>query len=83
MDTDKKHLQDQFLKTTNTMLFVALLLMVACFFTWSENVTITRSIKVVGRMGVMISSILIYNRIIRFGAVDSLSFKNVFSPLFY
>lgn len=65
------------------MLFVALLLMVACFFTWSENVTITRSIKVVGRMGVMISSILIYNRIIRFGAVDSLSFKNVFSPLFY
>lgn len=83
METSRKHIQDQFLETTNTMLFVALLLMVACFFTWSENVAITRAIKVVGRMGVMISSILIYKRIIKFGAVDSLTYKNVFSPLFY
>jgi exopolysaccharide production protein ExoQ len=72
-----------FLKTTNTMLFIALLLMVACFFTWSENVAITRVIKVVGRMGVMISSILIYKRIINYGAVNSLSYKNIFSPLLY
>lgn len=65
------------------MLFIALLLMVACFFTWSENVAITRGIKVVGRMGVMISSILIYKRIINYGAVNSLTYKNVFSPLLY
>lgn len=65
------------------MLFVALLLMVACFFTWSENVLITRGIKVVGRMGVMLSSILIYKRIIKYGAANTLTYKNIFSPLLY
>ncbi len=34
-------------------------------------------------MGVMISSILIYRRIIHYGAANSLSYKNVFSPLLY
>lgn len=57
--------------------------MVACFFTWSENVAITRGIKVVGRMGVMISSILIYQKIINYGSVNSLAYKNIFSPILY
>lgn len=57
--------------------------MVACFFTWSENVTITRAIKVVGRMGVMISSIVVYYRIISYGSVNSLVYKNIFSPILY
>lgn len=75
--------QEKFLQRTNTFLFIALLLMVACFFTWSENVTITRAIKVVGRMGVMFSSYRIYKRILNYGAVDSLRLKNVWSPLLY
>lgn len=79
--SDNNH--QAFLITTNRMLFIALLLMVACFFTWSENVAITRAIKVVGRMGVMISSILIYKRIIKYGAVNALQYTNVFSPLLY
>lgn len=57
--------------------------MVACFFTWSENVAITRAIKVVGRMGVMLSSIFVYRKIIKYGAADSLKFKNIFSPGLY
>ncbi len=73
----------QFLKVTNTLLFISLLLMVACFFTWSENVVITRIIKVVGRMGVMMSAILIYRRVVKYGAVNSISFTNIFSPLLY
>lgn len=72
-----------FLKKTNRYLFIILLLMVACFFTWSENVMITRAIKVVGRMGVMLSSIFLYQNIIRYGAVNTMSYKNIFSPLFY
>ena len=67
----------------NNQLFIILLLMVACFFTWSENVNITRAIKVVGRMGVMISSILIYFKIIRYGSINSLEYKNIFSPILY
>ncbi|THV62209.1 O-antigen ligase family protein [Chryseobacterium candidae] len=77
------HKHQHFLKKTNNQLFIILLLMVACFFTWSENVAITRGIKVVGRMGVMISSILIYQKIINYGSVNSLAYKNIFSPILY
>ncbi|SHE47164.1 O-antigen ligase family protein [Chryseobacterium takakiae] len=73
----------RFLKKINNQLFIILLLMVACFFTWSENVAITRAIKVVGRMGVMISSIMVYYRIISYGGVNSLVYKNIFSPVLY
>lgn len=72
-----------FLKKTNRYLFLILFLMVACFFTWSENVIITRGIKVVGRMGVMLLSIFLYHKILRYGAVNTMSYKNIFSPLFY
>lgn len=72
-----------FLKKINNYLFLILLLMVACFFTWSENVNITRAIKVVGRMGLMISSIMVYRKILQYGAVNTMSYKNSFSPLFY
>ncbi|PRB06075.1 exopolysaccharide transporter [Chryseobacterium sp. MYb7] len=73
----------KFLKTINSKLFIVLLLMIACFFTWSENVAITRAIKVVGRMGVMFSAILIYQKIIRYGSINSLAYKNIFSPILY
>ena len=74
---------EAFLKKIDNYMFIIMLLMVACFFTWSENINITRAIKVVGRMGVMISSIVIYKKIIRYGAVNTIGYKNVFSPLFY
>jgi exopolysaccharide production protein ExoQ len=61
----KKFDEASFLKSINTWLFVLLFLMVAGFFTWSENIIITRAIKVVGRMGVLIGSYLIYRRIVR------------------
>ncbi|MFT5766184.1 MAG: exopolysaccharide production protein ExoQ [Saprospiraceae bacterium] len=71
------------LKKVDSYLFIILLLMIACFFTWSENVLITRGIKVVGRMGVLVSSYLIYKMLLNYGAVDSLKWKNIFSPLLY
>lgn len=76
-------IHDAFLKKINNYMFIILLLMVACFFTWSENINITRAIKVVGRMGLMLSSIGIYYKIIRYGAVNTMGYKNTFSPLFY
>ena len=74
---------EKFLRKTELYLFIILFLMIAGFFTWSENVVITRAIKVVGRMGVMISSYLIYRRIINYGAVDALRWKNVLAPGLY
>ncbi|MCC5916113.1 MAG: O-antigen ligase family protein [Cryomorphaceae bacterium] len=72
-----------FLKKTNLQLFVVLLLMIACFFTWSENVMITRAIKVVGRMGMLLASYRVYQSIVQHGAVDSLKGNNPLAILFY
>lgn len=65
-----------FLKRINYSLFIILFLMIACFFTWSENILITRAIKVVGRMGVLFASYWVYRKIIKYGAVDSLKWQN-------
>lgn len=79
----KKLTEEQFLKQIQKQLFFILLLMTACFFTWSENVVITRIIKVVGRMGMLYASYAVYSRIIAYRAVDSLKMKNVFSLSLY
>ena len=79
----KKFDEASFLKSINTWLFVLLFLMVAGFFTWSENIIITRAIKVVGRMGVLIGSYLIYRRIVRQGAPDTLTTKNGLASWLY
>ncbi len=76
-------MHQKFLKSINTALFIVLLLMIACFFTWSENVNITRAIKVVGRLGVLLGTIFIYRKIIRYGAVNSIQYKEVLPNIFY
>ena len=72
-----------FFKKTNWQLLLILLLMVACFFTWSENVVITRIIKVIGRMGMLAASWYVYRSIIQYGAADNLKTNNVLSISFY
>lgn len=84
MMTAARHLDHgPFLKRTNRWLFILLLLMVAGFFTWSENVAITRAIKVVGRNGVLLGTYWIYLTILRYGAADNMRWQNIFSPLLY
>ncbi len=83
MDFTSNEKNKAFLKKINNHMFIILLLMVACFFTWSENVNITRGIKIVGRMGVLIASIVMYKKIINHGAANTLGYKNNFAPLFY
>jgi exopolysaccharide production protein ExoQ len=72
-----------FFKKTNWQLLLILLLMTACFFTWSENVVITRIIKVIGRMGMLAASWYVYRSIIQYGAADNLKTNNVLSISFY
>lgn len=79
--TDIDH--SEFLDSTNRLLLIILFLMVACFFTWSENIIITRIIKVIGRMGMLLSSYLVYRRIIQYGAVDSFRWNNLLSITLY
>lgn len=72
-----------FLKNINGQLFVILLLMTACFFTWSENIIITRIIKVIGRMGMLYASYYVYRSILRYGAADNLKTNNILSIVSY
>lgn len=72
-----------FLKKTNRQLLLILLLMIACFFTWSENVAITRAIKVAGRIGMLVASWQVYRSILRYGAADNLKSNNVLAIVFY
>lgn len=72
-----------FLKKVNVELLLILLLMTACFFTWSENVTITRIIKVIGRMGMLAASWYVYRQILVYGAADNLRVNNVLSIALY
>ena len=73
----------KFVAKMDRYLFIILLLMVACFFTWSENIVITRLIKVVGRLGVLFASYVIYHKIIKFGALGNLKWHNHMAPLTY
>lgn len=72
-----------FFRKINWQLLLILLLMTACFFTWSENVVITRIIKVIGRMGMLAASWYVYRSIIQYGAADNLKTNNVLSISFY
>lgn len=84
MISPKQHIDhSMFLKKINRYLFIILILMITCFFTWSENIVITRVIKVVGRMGVMFASYLVYRKIITYGAINALRWQNPEVIFFY
>ena len=83
MPKTKINTEAAFLKKTNILLHITLFIMLAGFFTWSENVLITRGLKVVGRLGVTFYIWQIYLSIVKFGAVGSFSWRNALSPLLY
>jgi hypothetical protein len=73
----------RFLKRANWLLLLILFMMIAAFFTWSENIIITRIIKVIGRMGMLGASWLVYKMILQHGAVDALKGDNLLAIGFY
>ena len=84
MKSPPAHLgHEAFLKKTEWLLFLALLFMVAGYFTWSENVTITRIIKVFSRIGMTTAAFLIHRMIVKKGAIATFDWKNEWSPFLY
>ena len=73
----------RFLKRTEWLLLAILFLMVAGFFTWSENIGITRVIKVFSRIGMTTAAFLIHQMIVKKGAIGSFEWKNQWSPFLY
>lgn len=73
----------RFLKKTEWLLLAILFLMVAGFFTWSENISITRVIKVFSRIGMTTAAFLIHQMIVKKGAIGAFEWKNQWSPFLY
>lgn len=73
----------RFLTLAKWLLLGILFMMIAAFFTWSENITITRIIKVIGRMGMLGASWMVYRMILQYGAVDALKGDNLLAVGFY
>lgn len=72
-----------FLEKTERQLFVLLFLMVACFFTWSENILITRAIKLLGRNGVLFFTFYVYQSVKAYGIPANIKIKNHLALGFY
>ena len=72
-----------FLKKIDFLLLLILFLMVGGFFTWSEDVDITRLIKVLTRMGMTTAIFFVHQMIVQRGAVAAFRWKNNLSPLLY
>lgn len=83
--------QEQYIKDTvfvtkiNRLLLVILTCMIAGFFAWADkdNLFLIRTIKVVVRMGTLLAVYFVYRKILAYGSVDNLKWKNHFTLIFY
>lgn len=74
---------DRWLRRINTLLVIIFFIKLGGFFTWSENVAITRVIKVFSRLMMTTWVIYIYYQIIERGAIGSFKWQHGMSPLLY
>ena len=73
----------EFYRNLEILLLVILFIKLAGFFTWSENIAITRVFKIISRVSMTVLVIWVRNRIISHGAVGQVSWKTPLSPLLY
>lgn len=73
----------KFFKQLQTLLLIILFIKIGGFFTWSENINITRVIKIISRLSMTMLVIWVRNRIVAHGASGAISWKFGLSPLLY
>lgn len=73
----------KFFKQLQTLLLIILFIKIGGFFTWSENINITRVIKIISRLSMTMLVIWVRNQIVAHGASGSISWKFGLSPLLY
>ncbi|MGI4864398.1 MAG: O-antigen ligase family protein [Janthinobacterium lividum] len=73
----------RFLRQLSTLLTLIVLIKLAGFFTWNEDVGVTRLLKLVSRLAMTGAAYATYCLIIRRGAVDSFRWQHRASPLLY
>lgn len=73
----------KFYKTIYWLLIIIFFFKLSGFFTWSENVGITRVVKVLTRISMTIFIYLLYKKIVAKGSVASFKWSNPLSILLY
>jgi len=73
----------KFFKRLQTLLLIILFIKLAGFFTWSENINITRVIKIITRFSMTMLIIWVRNYIVDHGASSKISWKFGLSPFLY
>jgi exopolysaccharide production protein ExoQ len=73
----------KFYKTIYWLLIVIFFFKLSGFFTWSENVGITRVVKVLTRISMTIFIYLLYKKIVAKGSVASFKWSNPLSIILY
>jgi exopolysaccharide production protein ExoQ len=73
----------KFFSQIQTLLLIILFIKLGGFFTWSENINITRIIKIISRFSMTALVIWVRNRILERGASSELSWKFALSPILY
>ena len=79
--TTKSH--RAFLRTMSMLLTIIVLVKLAGFFTWNEDVGVTRILKLVSRLAMTAAAYGAYRLVLKRGAVDSFRWHNSWSPLLY
>lgn len=73
----------RFFKQVNMLLVIIFFIKLGGFFTWSENVAITRVVKVFTRMMMTGAIIYVYRTIVQRGAIGSFKWQHAMSPFLY
>jgi len=79
--TPKSH--QSFLRMMSVLLTIIVLIKLAGFFTWNEDIGVTRVLKLVSRLAMTAAAFGAYRLVIKRGAVDSFRWHNSWSPLLY
>ncbi len=72
-----------FFRRLYALLLIIFFIKLSGFFTWSENVAVTRVLKVLTRVGMTVAIWFVYKRIIKRGAVPAFTWSNHYSILLY
>lgn len=73
----------KFYRSIYLLLLVIFFFKLSGFFTWSENVGLTRVIKILTRLTMTIAIFMVYKKILRRGAVASFAWANQVSIVLY
>ena len=79
--TPKPH--QAFLRVMSVVLTLIVLIKLAGFFTWNDDVDLTQTLKLVSRLAMTVAAYGAYRLVISRGAVDSFRWRNSPAPLLY